>query len=106
MFVDAHLWPAVAGFEVRAEHTLPVRIPVQALLELNSENMQVYAVDAPPDPLAHDGRGAHEELRRRAEPHVQRAFDGRRGILQAAMEKGGHASPLGRVVKCYGDGAL
>ena len=38
--------------------------------------------------MAHDGGGTHEELRRRAEPHVQRAFVGRRGILQAAMERG------------------
>ena len=66
MFLDAHLWSAVAGFEVRKEHTFPVHFPVQALLKLESENMQVYAVDIPPDPLAHDGGGAHEELRRRA----------------------------------------
>ena len=43
------------GFEVRKEHTFPVHFPVQALLELEAEDMQVYAVEAPPDPLAREG---------------------------------------------------
>ncbi|MFM7988903.1 MAG: hypothetical protein ACKPKO_57285 [Candidatus Fonsibacter sp.] len=63
--MDAHLWLKVAGFEVRKEHTCPVHVPAQVLLDLKATDMQVYAAETPPDPLAHTEGGTHEELWRR-----------------------------------------
>ena len=33
IFVDHHMWPAVAGYAVRQEHTFPVHFPVQMAMK-------------------------------------------------------------------------
>ena len=42
IFVDQHIWPAVAGFGIRKEHTFPVHFPVQMVIDPGDMTSQVY----------------------------------------------------------------